>query len=141
MMWSDPSESDTIPLELQQDNARFPFGRRQFHHFMAQIGCRSLFRGHERVTEGFRKVYDGPEGSLFTLFSAGGATNNDLPPDSTYREVSPIALSIRHHDGVSTITPMLLDYARYNDPQYNAFFKQKVGGATDSTPPATAPVA
>ena len=66
-------------------------------------------------------------GVLFTLFSAGGTTNNDLPPDSTYREVSPIALSIRHRDGVSTIAPMLLDYARYNDPQYNAFFRQKVG--------------
>jgi hypothetical protein len=79
------------------------------------------------VTEGFRQVYDGPEGSLFTLFSAGGATNGDLPAESTYREVAPIALSIRHRDGVSNITPMLLDYARYNDPQVNAFFKQKVG--------------
>jgi hypothetical protein len=127
MMWSDPSDAEAIPLELQQENARFPFGRKQFQHFMTQIGCRTLFRGHERVTEGFRQVYDGPGGSLFTLFSAGGATNGDLPPDSTYREVAPIALSIRHRDGVSTIAPMLLDYARYNDPQANAFFRQKVG--------------
>jgi len=126
MMWSDPSDADVIPIELQKENARFPFGRKQFQHFMAQIGCRSMVRGHERVVEGFRQVYDGQEGSLFTLFSAGGATNEDLPKESNYREVTPLALSIRSRDGVSSISPIVLDYARYNDPENNAFFKQKV---------------
>jgi hypothetical protein len=30
MLWSDPSDVDAIPDELQAQNARFPFGRKQF---------------------------------------------------------------------------------------------------------------
>ncbi|MFH1176384.1 MAG: metallophosphoesterase [Acidobacteriota bacterium] len=128
MMWSDPSEADVVPLDLQKANARFPFGRRQFHEFMGRIGCKTMVRGHERVCEGFRKVYDDPEGILLTLFSAGGAANDDLPPDSGFREVSPKALTIRISNGVSTFVPFEIDYARFNDPRHNAFFREQLGG-------------
>jgi hypothetical protein len=128
MMWSDPSEADVVPLDLQKANARFPFGRRQFHEFMGRIGCKTMVRGHERVAEGFRKVYDDPEGILLTLFSAGGANNDDLPFDSSFREVEPKALTIRVANGVTTFVPFEIDYARFNDPRHNAFFKQQLGG-------------
>jgi len=127
MLWSDPSEAEHIPLDLQKSNARFPFGRRQFKSFMSRVGCTTMVRGHERVVEGFKKIYDDEDARLFILFSAGGATNNDLPPTSNYREVKPMALSIRHRDGVSQYTPFLIDYGRYNDPRYNAFFKSQIG--------------
>jgi uncharacterized tellurite resistance protein B-like protein len=124
MLWSDPSDADTIPLELQKANARFPFGRKQLKSFLARLGLRTLIRGHERVIEGFRKVYDDPDGTLLTLFSAGGATNEDLPPGANYREVTPMALTIKYADGLSEITPFAIDYARFNDPRYNAFFRE-----------------
>jgi len=123
MMWSDPSEADVIPLDLQKANARFPFGRKQFRHFLARLGMNTLVRGHERVKEGFKVVYDDADGTLLNLFSAGGATNDDLPEDSNYREVVPMALTIKHKDGVNTIAPFEIDYERYNDPEHNSFFK------------------
>jgi hypothetical protein len=124
MLWSDPSEADYIPLDLQKASARFPFGRRQFKSFMSRLGCTTMVRGHERIIEGFKKVYDDEDAKLFILFSAGGATNGDLPPQSNYREVTPMALSVKHRDGVAQFSPFLLDYERYNDPRYNAFFRR-----------------
>ena len=132
MLWSDPSEADVIPLELQKASARFPFGKKQFKSFMAQLGLTTLIRGHERVVEGFRAIYDDPDGQLLSVFSAGGKTNSDLPLSSNYREVTPMALTIRHKDGSSQLTPFLLDYERYNDPEHNAFFR-------DLAPHADAP--
>jgi hypothetical protein len=124
MLWSDPSEAEVIPLDLQKANARFPFGRKQFKSFMARLGLQTMVRGHERVTEGFKKVYDDADGTLLNLFSAGGKHNDDLPADSNYREVRPMALTIRHKDGINTLSPFEIDYARYNDPKYNAFFSK-----------------
>jgi len=128
MMWSDPSEVEVVPLELQRASARFPFGQRQFQSFMSRVGCRVMVRGHERIAEGFRAVYDDSETRLLTLFSAGGVGNDDLPADSDYREVRPMALTIRHRAAVSTVTPFEIDYARYNDPRYNAFFEERLRG-------------
>jgi hypothetical protein len=125
MLWSDPSEADAIPDDLQAASARFSFGRKQFRNFMARLGCTTLIRGHERIIEGFRQIYDG-EPALLSLFSAGGATNDDLPATSNYREVVPMALTIRHDNGISQLTPFTLDFARYNDPKYNAFFREKL---------------
>src|SRR5262249_6680413 len=88
MTWSDPSDADEVPLELQRQNARFPFGRAQFKRFMSSVGCATMIRGHERVVEGLRTVYADVDATLLTLFSAGGATNDDLPPQSNYREVT-----------------------------------------------------
>ena len=129
MLWSDPSEAEFIPLELQRSNARFPFGRRQFKSFLSRVGCTTMVRGHERVVEGFRKVYDDDDGRLFIVFSAGGATNQDLPANSNYREVRPMALSVRHRDGITQYTPFAIDYARFNDPRTNAFFRERLASA------------
>lgn len=126
MLWSDPSETDFIPLELQKASARFPFGKKQFRQFLAKLQCNTMVRGHEKVTEGFKEVYADPDARLLNLFSAGGETNNDLPEDSSYREVTPMALTIRHRDGISQMTPFRIEYERYNDPEYNAFFKSRL---------------
>ncbi len=129
MLWSDPSEVDVIPAELQAATARFPFGKRQFKSFMQKLGCTTLIRGHERILEGFRVVYDDPDGVLLTLFSAGGRTNDDLPPNSNYRDVTPMALTIRYKDGISQLTPFVIEYERYNDPKYNLFFREQLSPA------------
>jgi uncharacterized tellurite resistance protein B-like protein len=127
MLWSDPSEADAIPDALQQENARFPFGKKQFRAFMGKLGATTMIRGHERVIAGFKEVYDAPEARLLTLFSAGGKHNADLPETSNYREVTPMALTITHKDGVTQLSPFVIDYQRYNDPEYNSFFRQSLG--------------
>ncbi|HEY6033263.1 MAG TPA: metallophosphoesterase family protein [Kofleriaceae bacterium] len=121
MLWSDPSTADHIPDDLQAQNARFPFGKRQFEAFMTRFGCSMMFRGHEKVDAGFRTMY-GEIASLATLFSAGGADNFDLPPESSYRTVTPMAATVRLEGGTSTVTPWLIDYKRFNDPKRNRFF-------------------
>mgnify|MGYP002148387272 FL=1 len=123
MLWSDPSKADSVPDELQKASARFAFGRLQFRRFMAQIGCNVLVRGHEKVNNGFRSQWPDEDMRLFTLFSAGGSDNDDLPPDSNYREVRPMALTITSRDGVVEATPWAIDYKRYQDPALNRFFE------------------
>jgi hypothetical protein len=123
MMWSDPSSADVIPASLQKQSARFPFGRLQCQAFLRRIGCHTLVRGHEKVDEGFRRTYDDGHQLLISLFSAGGAHNTDLPADSGYRSVKPMAMTIRFKDGVGQITPLEIDYERYNDPGRNRFFQ------------------
>ncbi len=123
MMWSDPSAADVIPADLQDRAARFMFGRMQFRAFMQKVGCTTLVRGHEKVNAGFQVQYDDDRCRLVTLFSAGGKDNGDLPAESTYRSVTPMALTIEHAGTEARITPWAPDYASYNDPQRNAFFK------------------
>jgi len=122
MMWSDPSDTEAVPDELQRKVARFGFGTSQFRGFMARIGCSAMVRGHERIVEGFRATYDFPDASLYTLFSAGGEGCLDLPESSNYRDVTPRGLTIRWHGGVSTVTQFPIDWARYNAPVRNRFF-------------------
>lgn len=121
MMWSDPSQADVIPDELQAQNARFPFGRRQFDAFVGRMGCNALVRGHEKIVEGFRTIYSG-ETTLLSLFSAGGKNNADLPENSSYREVTPMALSMTIRGDAIKVTPWSIDYASFNTPERNAFF-------------------
>ncbi len=121
MLWSDPSTADYIPDDLQAQNARFPFGKKQFEAFMARFGCSMLVRGHEKVDAGFKTMY-GDVASLLSLFSAGGAENFDLPTDSSYRSVTPMAATIRLEGGTAQVTPWLIDYKRFNDPKRNRFF-------------------
>jgi hypothetical protein len=121
MLWSDPSTADVIPDDLQAQNARFPFGRAQFEAFMQKLGCSLLVRGHEKVDAGFRTMYGDPA-ALITLFSAGGADNNDLPEESSYRAVTPMAATIKIEHGTAQVTPWLIDYERFNDPRRNRFF-------------------
>ncbi|MCP5067976.1 MAG: serine/threonine protein phosphatase [bacterium] len=121
MLWSDPSRADVIPDDLQQASARFPFGRLQFRNFMARLGCSLLVRGHEKFNAGFKDHYPGDEIRLLTVFSAGGVANDDIPVDSSYRDVRPMALTITRRDGETTATPWAIDYRRYQDPELNAF--------------------
>jgi hypothetical protein len=124
MMWSDPTNGPYVPAELQRITARFCFGRQQFRGFMSHIGCRTMVRGHERVLSGFVQNYDDEDLRLLTLFSAGGADNNDVPASSSYRRVTPMALTI-HRVGAAhpTVTPWAIDYARFNAPERNAFYR------------------
>jgi Calcineurin-like phosphoesterase len=123
MMWSDPSSADVIPAVLQEQSSRFPFGRLQSQAFLQRIGCNTLVRGHEKVDEGFRRVYDDPNQLLITLFSAGGQDNKDLPEDSSYRSVTPMAMTVKSKDGKSEIIPWQIDYRKYNAPERNKFFQ------------------
>jgi hypothetical protein len=123
MMWSDPSTVDVIPAQLQEQSARFPFGRLQATAFLQRIGCHTLVRGHEKVDEGFRRTYDDGNILLITLFSAGGMHNEDLPLQSSYRSVTPMAMNMAWEDGDTTIEPFRIDYEHFNDPERNAFFK------------------
>jgi predicted phosphohydrolase len=125
MMWSDPSSADVIPAVLQEQSSRFPFGRLQSQSFLQKIGCHTLVRGHEKVDEGFRRVYDDPNQLLITLFSAGGSDNKDLPADSSYRSVTPMAMTIKYKDGKSEIIPWKIDYRMYNAPERNKFFQTR----------------
>lgn len=122
MMWSDPSAADVIPAALQDETARFPFGRLQFQSFMQRIGANVLVRGHEKIDEGFRSHYEGPH-KLLTVFSAGGAKNNDLPANSSYRGVAPKGLRlVARADGGVDMQPFALDWQAYNDARTNGFF-------------------
>lgn len=123
MMWSDPSSADVIPVSLQENSARFPFGRLQAAAFLQRLGCHTLIRGHEKLDEGFVRTYDDENLLLITLFSAGGADNDDLPSNSGYRSVTPKAMTIEFDGNTSKITPWEIDYKAYNSPQYNNFFK------------------
>lgn len=123
MMWSDPSSADVIPATLQEQSARFPFGRLQCQAFLQRMGCHTLVRGHEKFDSGFKRIYDDENQLLISLFSAGGHDNYDLPPDSSYRSVTPKAMTLRFKDGGSEITPWLIDYKRYNDPDVNRFLQ------------------
>jgi len=131
MLWSDPSQADVVPVELQKQSARFAFGKKQFRSFMHKIGCTTMVRGHERVTTGFREVFSEPDARLLNLFSCGGATNEDLPADSNYREVTPMALTISRRAGVTQIVPFAIDYEQFNDPQVNAFFREQLQAPAD----------
>jgi len=124
MLWSDPSEADYIPLDLQKSSARFPFGKRQFKSFLARTGCSLMIRGHERVVEGLRQVYYDADSALYTLFSAGGAANRDLPPTSNYREVRPVALTIHARGGAFELCPFFIDWERYNRVDLNRFLQR-----------------
>ncbi|MFT3927378.1 MAG: metallophosphoesterase family protein [Myxococcales bacterium] len=124
MMWSDPSSADVIPAELQDQSARFAFGRLQAQRFLQRIGCEALIRGHEKVNEGFARVYDESNFLLCTLFSSGGKDNDDLPLNSSYRQVTPMALTMTYERGVTRIAPWEIDYKSYNDPERNGFFQR-----------------
>ncbi|MBL4635652.1 MAG: metallophosphoesterase [Kofleriaceae bacterium] len=122
MLWSDPSAAKYIPDELQAQNARFPFGQSQFESFMNRIGCTTMVRGHEKVVEGFKSVYEEGGARLLSLFSAGGEHNKDLPENSSYRDVTPMAMTIHLNGDETKVTPWLIDYQQFNDPKKNLFF-------------------
>jgi hypothetical protein len=59
------------------------------------------------------------------LFSAGGAENNDLPPESNYREVVPMAMTVTRRGKETKLTPWAIDWEKYNRPELNEFFREK----------------
>ena len=123
MLWSDPSRAENVPDDLQKASARFAFGRRQFRRFMTSIGCGLLVRGHEKVNAGFRDHYPSDDIRLLTVFSAGGVANEDLPEDSNYRDVRPMACTISRRGNETKVTPWAIDYRSYQDPNRNQFFR------------------
>jgi hypothetical protein len=125
MLWSDPSTADSIPDELQGQNARFPFGKLQFDRFMSRLGLSSMVRGHEKIDEGFKSIYPEHPIALLNLFSAGGADNDDLPEHSSYRTVTPMALTVHVEAGTTRVVPWAIDYKHFNDPRRNRFFASK----------------
>ena len=125
MLWSDPSTADVIPSALQEQTARFAFGRLQAQRFLQRIGCVALIRGHDKIAAGFRVEYNEPSVLLCTLFSAGGSDNHDLPARSSYRQVTPMALTIMHRDGATQIRPWRIAYEHFNDPELNRFYQSE----------------
>jgi hypothetical protein len=114
MMWSDPEQTEHVPVELQRQNPRFMFGRKQFRAFMERVGMHTMVRGHEKIDRGFDVVYDLGDRLLLNLFSAGGHDNNDLPIDGSYRSVTPMALTIYHRREDSRAVPWPIHYPPLN---------------------------
>jgi hypothetical protein len=124
MMWSDPVATDHVPVELQRMDPRFSFGRHQFKAFMQRTGLDTLIRGHEKIDHGFDVFFDLGEHALLRLFSSGGADNADLPFDSSYRSVTPMALTMVADQGRMTATPWQLRYQPFNYEPHNGLYRR-----------------
>ncbi len=123
MMWGDPVDTDYVPVKLQRESARFNFGRDQFRSFMERVGAHTMIRGHEQVDRGFETVFDLGTHRLHTLFSAGGCDNSDLPAESRYRSVSPMALTIRTGSGPLHAVPWKLRYEPFASAKHNGLYR------------------
>ena len=123
MMWSDPGAVDRVPIEQQLATPRFTFGRDQFREFMQRAGMTTMIRGHEQIDRGFDVFYDLGDRLLLTLFSAGGSDNQDLPVESSYRAVTPMALTLQYGQGTPTATPWPIDYAPFNYEPHNGLYR------------------
>ena len=123
MMWSDPVATDHVPVEMQRENPRFSFGRNQFRSFMQRTGMQVMVRGHEQIERGFEPFYDLGEHMLLDLFSAGGFDNDDLPPDSSYRAVTPMAATVMYGQGAPVVTPWPLQYRPFNFAPNNGLYR------------------
>ncbi len=123
MMWSDPVATDHVAVEEQRLLPRFNFGRRQFQAFMQRTGMQVMVRGHEQVERGFEVFYDLGEHLLLDLFSAGGFDNSDLPADSSYRTVTPMALTVEYGEGAPRATPWPLHYRPFNFEPHNGLYR------------------
>ena len=126
MMWSDPVETESVPTDLQHESTRFTFGREQFRAFMERVGCHAMIRGHEQVESGFQLSFDVAGRQLYTLFSAGGHDNPDLPETSRYRSVTPMALTIRRDETSLRATPWPIKYQPFAEAKNNGFYSQPV---------------
>jgi len=124
MMWSDPAQTDHVPISLQRETPRFNFGREQFRAFMERLGCHTMVRGHEQVDAGFHTTFKVGNHRLYTLFSAGGKANNDLPSESRYRNVTPMALTILcEPGGAASAVPWPLDYEPFTSAKHNGLYR------------------
>ena len=123
MMWGNPSPAAVIPAALQSRTNRFSFGRLQAQAFLQRLGCHTVIRGHQQVRAGFEAAWPEAPVRLFTLFSAGGIDNEDLPPDCPYRKVLPMALTLTHRDGTTRLSPWAIAYQAYANPAFNGFLR------------------
>jgi hypothetical protein len=123
MMWSDPVQVDQVAVEQQRLNPRFMFGREQFRAFMERTGMTTMVRGHEQIDRGFDVFYDLGDRLLLTLFSAGGHDNDDLPDHSSYRAVTPMALTLQYGHGTPTATPWAIAYRSFNYEPHNGLYR------------------
>ena len=121
MCWSDPVMISEVDTALQEQSQRFAFGMSQFTGFMDAIGARVMIRGHEKVGPGFKKEYDDGRYRLFTVFSAGGYNNRDLPEETDYRNVQPAYVEIQRRDGKFVANPVRIAWEKFNDPRTNRF--------------------
>ena len=119
MMWGDPLPVDRVAVALQRESPRYGFGREQFRVFMDRVGVHTLIRGHEAVDPGFVTNYDLGHCRLHTLFSAGGHDNADLPADSRYRSVTPMALTIAN----GVVVPWRIEYETFDDAEHNGHYR------------------
>ncbi len=126
MLWSDPSQTDSVAVGIQKRNPRFNFGRDQFRAFMEKTGFTTMIRGHEKIDAGFELTYDLGDLMLINLFSAGGWDNRDLPLDSSYRKVTPMALTLRHGYGAPLAIPWPLHYQPFNFDTHNGFHRERI---------------
>jgi hypothetical protein len=124
MMWSDPSMADVVPVSLQENSARFPFGKQQAAAFLQRMGAHTIIRGHEKVLDGFDHTYNEENIQMFTLFSCGGSDNNDFPERSGFRKITPMAISLLIEGTDIKLSPWKIDYKPYNNSDYNGFFKE-----------------
>jgi hypothetical protein len=123
MMWSDPVQIDHVAVEQQRLNPRFAFGRDQFRAFMKRVGMTTMVRGHEQIDRGFDVFYDLGDQLLLTVFSAGGHDNADLPHHSSYRVVTPMALTLKLGQGTPTATPWAIAYRSFNFEPHNGLYR------------------
>ena len=82
-----------------------------------------LVRGHEQIERGFEVFYDFGNRMLLDLFSAGGFDNEDLPVDSSYRTVTPMALTVQYGQGTPIATPWPLHYRPFNFAPHNGLYR------------------
>ena len=123
MMWSDPIEAEHVPVKLQRESPRFMFGRNQFRAFMERTGLLAMVRGHESIEPGFKTVFSVGNRQLHTLFSAGGHDNPDLPADSRYRSVVPMALTITRTADSVRATPWPIQYQPFATAEHNGLYR------------------
>jgi hypothetical protein len=83
-----------------------------------------MIRGHEVIDGGFATTFDLGHHQLHTLFSCGGRDNTDLPAESRYRQVTPMALTVTWsaEDNI-TATPWPIDYAPFVSPANNGLYR------------------
>jgi hypothetical protein len=124
MMWSDPVQTENVPVKLQRATPRFNFGTEQFRSFMERIGCHTMIRGHEQVDTGFHTTFKVGNYRLYTIFSAGGRENNDLPTESRYRNVTPMGLTIQAEPGgAANAIPWPIDYEPFTTGKHNGLYR------------------
>ena len=63
---------------------------------------------------------------MLNLFSAGGSENRDLPVDSSYRAIRPMALTMAYGagGGPPTVTPWPLQYQPFCYEPHNGLYRE-----------------